>query len=92
MEAIAWLHQRRGRSLVVSPPAARWEKRRCISGGRKFADQARAGCSSVRCVIDAQSISARKSWGSGATTMHSENLHEWEEVRKALESNEADVC
>src|SRR3954451_8288039 len=36
-------------------------------------------------------ILAAQKLGIRATTLHSENRHEWEEVRKALESNEVDV-
>jgi ATP-dependent DNA helicase RecQ len=36
-------------------------------------------------------ILAAEKLGIRATTIHSENLHEWHEVRKTLESNEADV-
>lgn len=36
-------------------------------------------------------ILAAEKLGIRASTLHSENRHEWEEVRKALESNEVDV-
>ena len=91
-EAIDLVANQRRRVLVVQRTG--WGKSVVYFLAAKILRESGAGpallISPLLSLMRNQILAAEK-LGIRATTIHSENLHEWEAVRKALESNQTDV-
>jgi len=91
-EAIDLIANQQRRVLVVQRTG--WGKSVVYFLAAKILRDAGAGpallISPLLALMRNQVLAAEK-LGIRATTIHSENVHEWEEVRRALESNEVDV-
>src|SRR5215831_20668972 len=91
-DAIDLVANRRQRALVVQRTG--WGKSVVYFLASRILRDAGAGpallISPLLSLMRNQILAAEK-LGIRAATIHSENLHEWEEVRKTLGSNEADV-